>query len=95
MSARAKTPLALVLVNAAQMANDHPDTFHRPNEGEIKALAPGQPVKVCNGLERFWVQVQTVNFPLFVGRVANQLLFSELKLGDTIAFHADNVFDLQ
>ncbi len=85
-----------ILINAAQIALEHPETFQRPADDEIKTLATGQSVKVCNGLERFWVNVENSNFPFFTGKVNNYLLFPNgLRFGGRIAFHADNVFDIQ
>ncbi len=86
-----KTP---VLINAAQLAIEHPDTFQRPPADEIQQLAPGCSVKICNGFERFWVVIQEANFPLFVGKLDNYLLFPNgLRFGGRLAFHADNVFE--
>ncbi len=82
-----------VLVNAAQIAIEHPETFHRPDDYELSQLKKGQIVKVCDGGERFWVVVTKATHPMFVGEVNNMLMFTDdLHFGDLIAFHADNIY---
>jgi hypothetical protein len=86
-----KTP---VLVNAAQIQIEHPDTFQRPEPEELAAVCPGNVVKVGDGGERFWVVVKTRVGKIFTGTVNNMLLFSRLKFGSPIKFHTDNIFDI-
>lgn len=86
-----KTP---VLVNAAQIQIEHPDTFQRPTADDLAAVEVGSYAKVCHNAERFWVIVKTRAGQIFTGSVNNHLLFSRLKFGDTIKFHTDNIFDI-
>src|SRR5262245_65106928 len=59
-------------------------------------LRKGDFVKVCDDHERFWVQIiSRKEKDIFVGRVANQLLFSNVDLGDHIELHTCNIYDVQ
>ena len=49
-----KTP---ILINADEMHRQHPDTFHRPSDQDLRAIDAGSLVKVCGNGERFWVEV--------------------------------------
>lgn len=91
------TPLTN-LVDAAQMARVHPDTFSVPDGRSIVALKPGDFVKVCRNDERFWVELTEVSGGWLVGKVANQLfvdLNPDLGLGDPVCVRPCHVFDIE
>ena len=87
-----KTP---ALINAKQMAQDHPETFSVPEDTELRLLKVGSLVKVSTDGERFWVQITSATYPLFIGRVDNDLLFVKgLSYNDLIQFHAANIYQI-
>jgi hypothetical protein len=76
------------------MANNHPETFERPNLKFLKEnIVPNCHVKVCHSDERFWVQVAEFNNDWVLGNVANDLLFAPFSLGEIVIFHIDCIFD--
>lgn len=90
-----KTP---ILINAAEMARQHPTTFQRPSARQIRRLHPGDLVKVNASGERFWCEIQTRNGDHFVGRVDNELIGTArhgLGPGDLFEFHADNIYSFE
>lgn len=82
------------LVDAQEMSHSNPDTFEAPNEDELSAIRPGDHTKVCKGGERFWVFVTSVTPKRVIGRVANQLIFNDLKVGETIALERRHVYSI-
>ena len=93
MKTRIKTPR---LVNAQEMNKLHPLTFDYP-EKEICELKAGDSVKVCNSKERFWVTVKEIKGDDIIGIVDNDLIsvsMDKLKLGDTIGFKKENIYDI-
>lgn len=86
-----KAPL---LINAAEMERQHPDTFHRPSDQDLQAIRAGSMIKVCHESERFWVSVTRRKGDVITGTVSNPLLFSPLEFGEKIKFHIDNVFEV-
>ncbi len=91
LNRKAKKP---ILVNASVMAEEHPDTFHRDDDA-ILEVGVGSVVKVSTGGERFWVMVTEEQRPYFTGTVNNHLLFTPLRFGEMIRFHADNIYDVE
>ena len=94
-----------VLLNAQELARQNPVTFKAPSEKKLKALRPGDLVKVClpvegqllgvsTRAERFWVELEEVEWPLLRGRVDNDLRTHDLLYDDRIQFHADNVYQI-
>jgi hypothetical protein len=83
------------LVNAQEMARQHPDTFEVPSRAALSELREGDLVKVSNNAERFWLQIVARHGNVFVGRVDNLLLFGRVNYGDHIEFQACNVYDIQ
>ncbi|WP_435018410.1 hypothetical protein TA3x_000384 [Tundrisphaera sp. TA3] len=84
-------------VDAQQMHRDHPDTFHVPSDAELAQIAPGDSVKVCDGVERFWIIVTKATEGGLTGMVDNDLVCTDehgLSDGDTISFDRENVYDI-
>lgn len=86
-----------VLVDAQQMALNHPDTFNAPTDAELAAIGPGVWVKVCAAPERFWVSVQAVSDLSIVGYVDNELTYTAvhgLAYADVIKFEPRHVYQI-
>lgn len=79
------------LVNAQQMALEHPKTFDAPPSTD--GIRAGDHVKVCDHRERFWVQITSRDGDILRGTVDNKLLFHDMRLGDEIEFAIANVYD--
>jgi hypothetical protein len=84
-----------VLVNAAEMAREHPDTFQRPSKAFLDSLRPGDLAKVSDNTERFWCIITERDGDVFTGEVNNFLVASDqpFEVGDLIRFGADNIYD--
>ncbi len=89
----------VALTNARLMALEHPETFHLPSDAAIKKVNPGDFVKVAikngDGAERFWTQVSGFEGRKWFGRIANDLVFQDLKRGDAIQFLKKNIYDVE
>jgi hypothetical protein len=94
--------LCPLLVNGIEMRRQHPDTFEVPPVYIKQQQAPGCLVKVSakapgilNGrrteYEKFWVEITKAEYPIFEGRIDNELITDSLKYNDIIKFHADNI----
>ncbi len=84
-----------LLVNAAEMAREYPETFLRPSKQQLDHIAPKDLVKVSDDRERFWVQVTKRNGEMLVGRVDSGLLFqADYNYGDLIRFGTDNIYEI-
>ena len=81
------------LADAQALGRQH-DTFNAPKKKDLKEVAKGSKVKICNGKERFWVQVESRTDDLFLGHIRNKLLFSSYTYGDMIAFEENNIYDI-
>ena len=81
------------LVDAVEMAQQSPHTFHLPN---LKGLKVGDIVKVCNGFERFWVILTEINIGnMCQGIVDNLLVFPcGYDLGDMLHFEKRNIYQV-
>lgn len=85
-----------VLVNAAEMAREHPKTFGRPSKKELNAIGAGSLVKVSDDKERFWTEVISRDGDIIVARVDSAIGFGgqDYRYGDLIRFGADNIYDI-
>lgn len=103
MSTKIKSP---VLLNAAEIARQCPDTFERPADATLRQVLMFDFAKVCLPVpgtlagmttsgERFWVEVIFAKYPFFVGRIDNDLLTGLLAYDDLIHFHADNIYQVK
>lgn len=86
---------SVVLYDAVELHNNHPDTFSILCSDITLSLQVGDLAKVaCNG-ERFWARVETViGVGEYIGRVNNNLFQNELRYGDLIALSHVNIFDV-
>jgi hypothetical protein len=89
-----------VLVNAAEMGREHPETFYYPTKRQLDSIQPGDLVKVCEDSEpfpeRFWVIVTKRDGDLFVGAVDNYLFENKpyKNPGALIQFGVENVYNV-
>jgi hypothetical protein len=85
-----------VLVNAAEMARQHPETFGRPSKQELDSIKSGSLVKVCDGAKRFWTEVISREGETIIARVDSMIGFGQqdYSYGDLIRFGADNIYDI-
>lgn len=94
-----KRPL---LTDAQEMARLHPATFSAPSPDDLSRVKPGDYVKVCSWAknltgrtERFWVEVLAVSDSGIVGRIDNDLVFTNLhglEYDDRIEFEARHIY---
>lgn len=91
-----RKPLSPVLINAAEMAREHPETFGRPSKQELDSIRPHDLVKVCDGAERFWTEVVSREGETIVARVDSMIGFGgqDYGYGDLIRFGTDNIYDI-
>ena len=68
-----------------------------PTDEELIKVERGDFVKVCNGVERFWVQIlEKKERGYFEGIVMNKLISKNLyTLGTVIQFHSRHVYEIQ
>lgn len=78
------------------MHRENPDTFEVPTLDQLRALGVNNYVKVCNGKERFWVQIcEKMTRGYYRGIVMNRLVFhTNYILGDLIQFHERHIYDI-
>ena len=66
-----------------------------PSDKELNELSVGYSVKISNGKERFWVEVQKVTDYYILGRVDNNLVSNQkYNYNDLILFERSNIFDI-
>jgi len=81
--------------DAQELAQNHPDSFEIPTPEELDGLKEDDLVEVCNGKERFWVVLTTIDHSLdyFEGRVNNQLVYKKpYNYDDLISFKKENIY---
>ncbi len=82
------------LANARLLAFEFPETFEVPSDAELRAMKPGDYVKVARNGERFWVRLDGYVGRKWHGTVSNDLVLNDdLKLGDSIFFARKNIYD--
>lgn len=92
-----KRPL---LIDAQQMAVNHPTTFYAPSQEDLAGIRPGFFVKVAPNIkevERFWVEVLATSDSGIVGCVANDPIFTalhRLMCGDLIEFEPRHIYQI-
>ena len=83
-------------VNAKEMSEKYPDTFHW--EDLSSSMAIGDYVKVSSGTERFWVKItgmeQNADGAMeYVGLISNLLLNPHIDIDEPVRFSAVNVYN--
>jgi len=88
-------------VDAQEMGRNRPGTFGAPTADELRRIKVGDFVKICNGLERFWVCVTFIDAfthedpadCLYRGAVSNQLLGGRrYNFGDLVEFRGRHAY---
>jgi len=83
------------LIDAQEMAQNHPDTFEAPTTEELNQIKEGSSVKISNGEERFWTLVTKVSGDKVTAAVDNQLLGEYgYDLGDEIEFEKRHIYSI-
>lgn len=76
-------------------------TFNIPPRKDRNSLRRGSWAKICDDLDRFWVNVETIitneDGIVYVGRISNHLVSgqTDYKFGDLVYFTPNNVIDLK
>ena len=93
------TDISAQLVNAQELHLQHPESFEIPCPDELKALAPYDFVKICNGKERFWVKITDVDVlgNNLTGIIDNKLIdeYIEYNYGDMVSFRKCHVYTIK
>lgn len=80
-------------VNVEEQHRLTPDTFTIPSKIELDRIAPGYTVKICNGFERFFCEVESIKDDVIIGRVDNILIRKyPYKYGDRVKFKKKNIY---
>jgi len=92
-------------ISAQRMAKNNPTTFTAPTLGELEELGVEDLVKICNGYERFWVEIKHINQKNvrqkptaweFIGKVNNFLVAEvEYQFDDLVIFHGRHIYQIQ
>jgi putative heme iron utilization protein len=75
-------------------------SFSIPSRRERLSLSRNSFAKVCDDLDRFWVNVETIIHTedgiVYVGRISNHLISGQTDYGydDLIYFAPDNILDI-
>lgn len=85
-----------IFINAQEMSQKHPDTFHVPCEKALQNINLGDYVKVNPGGERFWCEVISIDKEqrTIKATVANNLIDYDWEPGDELEFKFENVHDI-
>ena len=88
--------MTIELINAREMAINHPSTFNAPCEECLNDIQGGDYVKICPGEERFWCNVITVDKDnrSIIASVSNRLIHYDLPVGTVLEIGFDNVYDI-
>lgn len=85
-------------LDAQVQAQASPETFRAPSAEELGTVAVGTNVKICNGSERFWVQITEVGpgsefGRMFTGVVNNDLVGKyPYSCGDSVSLAGRNIY---
>ena len=80
---------------ASEVLNEeHVITGYEVTEEKLGKLSKLDRVKICNGPEFFWTEIDTINNDIIIGIVSNDLYKSEYKKGDKVEFHKSNVYEV-
>ena len=82
-------------VDAQERHQENPAIFWAPSQEELNEIKKGFSVKICNGRERFWVNVVNVNENKLIGIVANELIYeTPYNNGDKVSFFKKNIYQI-
>lgn len=88
------------LIDATAMANEFPETFQLPEIDLLKDIDKDWVVKVCDGTERFWTIVESIEwdnndvYNTTIKATINNHLYPEktYNYGDTIKYTLRNIY---
>jgi len=82
-------------VDAQELHRSYPDKFDVPNNNELDELKTGNLVKICNGKERFWVELKEINDSYLIGRIDNELCTGiNYDKNSIIMFEKKNIYSI-
>ena len=82
-------------VDARNLHNLYPDKFEVPTDIELDKMKSGNLVKICNGKERFWVEITEINERYLLGRIDNEIVSGkDYKKNNIILFEKKNIYDI-
>ena len=80
---------------ASEVLNEeHVITGYEVTPEKLNKLSKLDRVKICNGPEFFWTEIDTINNDIIIGIVSNDLYKSEYKKGDKVEFHKSNIYEV-
>lgn len=80
---------------ASEVLNEeHVITGYEVTEEKLNKLSKLDRVKICNGPEFFWTEIDTINNDTIIGFVSNDLYKSEYKKGDKVEFNKSNIYEI-
>ena len=80
---------------ASEVLNEeHVITGYEVTEEKLGKLSKLDRVKICNGPEFFWTEIDTINNDTIIGIVSNDLYKSEYKKGDKVEFNKSNIYEI-
>lgn len=86
------------LIDAQQMAVEHPGSFEAPSISDLKRLKRNHVVKICRNGERFWVLIKHIEGDIVQGTIANRLTVSEnaeLPYGTRVQFEKRHIYQTE
>ena len=82
-------------IDAQEMHRKHSHCFQVPNDHHLNKLKVGDYVKICEGNERFWVELTEVEGQKLSGRVDNDLFFThDFECDDIVHFETRHVYNI-
>jgi hypothetical protein len=81
------------LLDAQAQALKWPLSFFAPDDDERAALRPGDNIKVCRRGERFWLEVVEIDGDLIQAKVANELIYNLLPVGELVQLEWRHVYE--
>ena len=82
-------------VDAKKLSKQYPEKFDIPEDNEIIKIVIGDFVKICNGKERFWVEVTEIKDDYLLGRIDNEIFTGlDYKKNSIIMFERKNIYDI-
>jgi hypothetical protein len=87
--------LRIELDDAQKRHQQHPTTFEVPTQEELNNISVSDHVKVCDGMERFWVKVTGGLGRFITGTIANDLISdNDYNFGTEIEFEHKHVYSI-
>lgn len=87
------------LLDGVKQNSLHPETFEIPSKEEIQQLTIGDVVKLGfekkdDMTERMWVIITHISGDQFEGKLDNDPVIIDIKIGDKVEFKAKNIIGI-